>query len=639
MIIATAGHIDHGKTLLVKCLTNKNTDSLPEEKLRGMSIDLGFAYKDLGKNISLGFIDVPGHERFIQNMLAGVIGVDFGLLVIAADDGPMPQTNEHLEILNLLGISRGAVAITKIDKVKSTRIDEVINLSKDILRKTSLEKAPFFPISNLQETGINNLKNYLKKEAYKNKMPIIKGEFRLAIDRKFNLKGIGLIVTGTIFSGVVRKGDIVILSPKGIEARVRGIHSQNRVSEIGFTGQRCALNLVGTDIEKSTINRGDWILSSELHVPSDCIDAVISVSLSEKKSLRNWTRAYLHLGSSKIICRVVTLENKEIIPGCTGFVQLKLEQKTTSSFDDCFILRDQSAMRTIGGGRIIDPLSIPKGRSKPERIEDLHIMNKYKLKDALAFLLSKKTWGMDLKKFTVKRNLNKIEAQNLFKTNEIKVFNEKDKLWGFSVLNWSICINIVYDYIDIFFKQNYNLAILNEEKIIQKFESVSPRYVIRHILNELISSKKLLRNGKELFLTEHEIIFSSEELDMWKKIKHALDENKYHPPTINEVAKELNFETKDTEQIFKKALKLNYLVQVSLNRYFYRDIILYYANIVEKISAANTNHKLELSIFRNEVRISRNLTIELLEFFDRKGFTIRLKNERYLQKKANQVFQ
>ena len=639
MIIATAGHIDHGKTLLVKCLTNKNTDSLPEEKLRGMSIDLGFAYKDLGNNISLGFIDVPGHERFIQNMLAGVIGVDFGLLVIAADDGPMPQTNEHLEILNLLGISRGAVAITKIDKVKSTRIDEVINLSKDILRKTSLEKAPFFPISNLQETGINNLKNYLKKEAYKNKMPIIKGEFRLAIDRKFNLKGIGLIVTGTIFSGVVRKGDIVILSPKGIEARVRGIHSQNKVSEIGYTGQRCALNLVGTDIEKSTINRGDWILSSELHVPSDCIDAVISVSLSEKKSLRNWTRAYLHLGSSKIICRVVTLENKEIIPGCTGFVQLKLEQKTTSSFDDCFILRDQSAMRTIGGGRIIDPLSIPKGRSKPERIEDLHIMNKNKLKDALAFLLSKKTWGMDLKKFTVKRNLNKIEAQNLFKTNEIKVFNEKDKLWGFSVLNWSICINIVYDYIDIFFKQNYNLAILNEEKIIQKFESVSPRYVIRHILNELISSKKLLRNGKELFLTEHKIIFSSEELNMWKKIKHALDKNKYHPPTINEVAKELNFETKDTEQIFKKALKLNYLVQVSLNRYFYRDIILYYANIVEKISAANTNHKLELSIFRNEVRISRNLTIELLEFFDRKGFTIRLKNERYLQKKANQVFQ
>ena len=639
MIIATAGHIDHGKTLLVKCLTNKNTDSLPEEKLRGMSIDLGFAYKDLGNNISLGFIDVPGHERFIQNMLAGVIGVDFGLLVIAADDGPMPQTNEHLEILNLLGISRGAVAITKIDKVKSNRIDEVINLSKDILRKTSLEKAPFFPISNLQETGINNLKNYLKEEASKNKMPIIKGEFRLAIDRKFNLKGIGLIVTGTIFSGVVRKGDIVILSPKGIEARVRGIHSQNKVSEIGYTGQRCALNLVGTDIEKSTINRGDWILSSELHVPSDCIDAVISVSLSEKKSLRNWTRAYLHLGSSKIICRVVTLENNEIIPGCTGFVQLKLEQKTTSSFDDCFILRDQSAMRTIGGGRIIDPLSIPKGRSKPERIEDLHIMNKYELKDALAFLLSKKTWGMDLKKFTIKRNLNKIEAQNLFKTNEIKIFKEKDKLWGFSVLNWNICINIVYDYIDIFFKQNYNLTILNEEKIIQKFESVSPRYVIRHILNELISSKKLLRNGKELFLTEHEIIFSSEELNMWKKIKHALDNNKYHPPTINDVAKELNFETKDTEQIFKKALKLNYLVQVSLNRYFYRDIILYYANIVEKISSTNSNHKLELSIFRNEVRISRNLTIELLEFFDRKGFTIRLKNERYLYKKANQVFQ
>ena len=210
MIVATAGHIDHGKTSLVKCLTNKDTDNLPEEKLKGMSIDLGFAYTDLGNNISLGFIDVPGHERFIQNMLAGVIGVDFGLLVIAADDGPMPQTNEHLEILNLLGINRGAVAITKIDKVKSTRIDEVIKLSKNILQNTSLAKAPFFPISNLQETGINSLKNYLKEEAYKTKPQMIKGEFRLAIDRKFNLKGIGLFVTGTIFSGDIRKGDNII---------------------------------------------------------------------------------------------------------------------------------------------------------------------------------------------------------------------------------------------------------------------------------------------------------------------------------------------------------------------------------------------------------------------------------------------
>ena len=639
MIVATAGHIDHGKTSLVKCLTNKDTDNLPEEKLKGMSIDLGFAYKDLGNNISLGFIDVPGHERFIQNMLAGVIGVDFGLLVIAADDGPMPQTNEHLEILNLLGINRGAVAITKIDKVKSTRIDEVIKLSKNILQKTSLAKAPFFPISNLQETGINSLINYLKEEAYKKKPQMIKGEFRLAIDRKFNLKGIGLIVTGTIFSGVIRKGDNIILSPKGIEGRVRGIHSQNKVSEIAYTGQRCALNLVGTNIEKSSISRGDWILSKELHFPSNCMDAIISVSLNEKKPLKSWTRAHLHLGSSKIICRVITLEDKEIMPGCNGLVQLKLEQETSSSFEDRFILRDQSAKRTIAGGRIIDPFSIPKDRSKLERIEDLHIMNKHEHKVVLTLLLSKKTWGIDLIKFSVRRNLNKTETQKLLEINDIKILKEKDKFWVVTTLNWSVCIKIVYDYINNLLNQTNKLSVLNEEKIIQNFKSVAPGYVIKNILNELIISKSIVRNGKELFLAEHKIIFNSKELYVWEEIKLILDKNKYHPPTINEIVKELSFEIRETQNVVKKALDLNFLVQVSLNRYFYPDVILYFATIVEKISAISTNHKLELSIFRNEAKISRNLAIELLEFFDRKGLTIRLKNDRYLQKKANQVFQ
>ena len=523
--------------------------------------------------------------------------------------------------------------------VKSTRIDEVIKLSKNILQKTSLAKAPFFPISNLQETGINSLMNYLKEEAFKNKPQTIKGEFRLAIDRKFNLKGTGLIVTGTIFSGVIRKGDNIILSPKGIEGRVRGIHSQNKVSEVAYTGQRCALNLVGMNVEKSSISRGDWILSKELHFPSNCMDAIISVSLNEKKPLKSWTRAHLHLGSSKIICRVITLEDKEIMPGCNGLVQLKLEQETSSSFQDRFILRDQSAKRTIAGGRVIDPLSIPKDRSKLERIEDLNIMNKCEHKEAITLLLYKRTWGIDFIKFSVRRNLNKIETQKLLEINDIKLLKEKDKFWCVTTLNWSVCIKIVYDYINNLFNQTNKLRVLNEEKVIQKFESVAPGYVIKNILNELIISKRIVRNGKELFLAEHKIIFNSKELYVWEKIKLILDQNKYHPPTINEIAKELSFEIKETEKVVKKALDLNFVVQVSLSRYFYPDIILYFATIVEKISAISTNHKLELSIFRNEAKISRNLAIELLEFFDRKGLTIRLKNERYLQKKANQVFQ
>ena len=327
------------------------------------------------------------------------------------------------------------------------------------------------------------------------------------------------------------------------------------------------------------------------------------------------------------------------MPGCNGLVQLKLEQETSSTFEDRFILRDQSAERTIAGGRIIDPFSISKNKSKLQRIEDLHIMNKHEHKVVITLLLSKKTWGIDLIKFSVRRNLNKTETQKLLKINDIKILKEKDKFWVVTTLNWSVCIKIVYDYINNLLNQTNKLSVLNEEKIIQNFKSVAPGYVIKNILNELIISKSIVRNGKELFLAEHKIIFNSKELYVWEKIKLILDKNKYHTPTINEIAKELSFDIKETEKVVKKALDLNFLVQVSSNRYFYPDIILYFANIVEKISAISINHKLELSIFRNEAKISRNLAIELLEFFDRKGLTIRLKNDRYLQKKANQVFQ
>ncbi len=268
MIIATAGHVDHGKTSLVRAITGVDTDRLPEEKARGLTIDLGFAYHDLANGQRLGFVDVPGHERFIRNMLAGVSGIDYALLVVAVDDGPMPQTEEHLAILDLLGVTQGAVALTKIDRVDRTRVEEVAELTQLMLEPTGLAAAPVFPVSALNGEGVQALQSHLEGTAEAVAARVPSGNFRLAIDRTFTIQGAGLVVTGTVFSGAVALGDQVVLSPLGLPVRVRGIHAQNRSASQGQVGERLALNIAGANVDKSLVHRGDWILAAPAHAPS-----------------------------------------------------------------------------------------------------------------------------------------------------------------------------------------------------------------------------------------------------------------------------------------------------------------------------------------------------------------------------------
>ena len=638
MIIATAGHIDHGKTLLIKNLTGKNTDNLPEEKSRGMSIDLGFAYLKASNDFIIGFIDVPGHEKFIQNMLSGVIGVEFCLLIIAADDGLMPQTFEHLEILNLLGISRGAIAITKIDKVKPERIEEIIKLTKNIIRKTTLSNVPIFPVSNITKTGIKELETFLKAQAPPKRQSSSGKNFRLAIDRKFNLKGFGLIVTGTIFSGTVKKGDTLILSPKGIKVRVRGIHTQNKISEIGYAGQRCALNLTSSHNDNNIFERGCWIVSEEANFVSDCFDAHFSVSSYEKKPLKHLTRAFLHFGSSKIVCRVVILKNKEISPGGSGFVQLIIENVTSPFYGDRFIIRDVSGTRTIGAGVIIDPHSIKKNRNKPERIEKLLKLKQLNNKKTLLFLLTEDLFGINLIKFYMSKNLIKSEAEKLCRTLPIRKFTNKNQQWGILETNFDVCKNIVYKKIRDLFIKNNNINTLNEDKIIKEYNPKAPEFVIKNILDELVNEQKLYIEGKNLRIVKQVNDFNESEIIVWEKIKSIFDKNKFQTPSINRVSEELGFKLSELEPILRKALKLGYVIKISKNRYYYPTTIFGFAIIAEKVASRNENLELDLKVYREHLGISRNLVIELLEFFDRKGFTKRSNNGRFVKKVASEFF-
>ena len=419
MIVATAGHIDHGKTLLVKALTGIDADRLPEEKRRGLTIDLGFAYRHLGGDAVLGFIDVPGHEKFVRNMLAGVSGIDFALLIVAADDGPMPQTEEHLAILDLLGVRIGAIAITKIDRVAPQRLAEATEEVGVLLAGTTLEAAPVFPLSAMTGDGMAALQDHLEAAALAFDMRRDDGNFRLAIDRSFTIAGAGLVVTGTVYAGRVSVGDRLLLSPAGTPVRVRAIHAQNRDAAQGRAGERCALNITGSGIGRHSAHRGDWILAEPAHAPVRRLDATLGLLGSEQRALRHWTPVHLHLAAVAVTGRVAVLEGGSIAPGKSGLVQLVLDEPIGALSGDRFILRDQSARRTIGGGRIIDPFSPARGRARPERITVLRQMGGGDPAVELRALLDASADGVDLSCFALARNLTGAEADALWEQVEM----------------------------------------------------------------------------------------------------------------------------------------------------------------------------------------------------------------------------
>src|SRR5438132_2224605 len=407
MIIGTAGHIAHGKTALIKALTGVDADRLKEEKERGITIDLGYAFYLLPHGAVLGFIDVPGHERFVHNMLAGATGIDFVLLVVAADDGVMPQTREHMEIIDLLGVKRGAVALTKIDRVESARVAAARAEIEALLRGTALAGSPVFALSSMTGDGVPALRAHLEAVAA-SPAPAgaADGCFRLAVDRCFTLSGSGTVVTGTVFSGSVGVGDHLLVSPSGWEVRVRSIHAQNRAAERGVAGQRCALSLVG--VEKKDIARGDWLLEPAAHAPTARFDASLKVPPSAARALRHWTPVHVHLGAADEMGHVSLLQATGIEPGGSDQAQIVLDRPIGALRGDRFILRDQSAQQTLAGGVVLDPFAPARKVRTPTRLAVLAALERPTMFDALQQLLNVAPAGVDLSWFARSFNLRAV---------------------------------------------------------------------------------------------------------------------------------------------------------------------------------------------------------------------------------------
>lgn len=365
MIVGTAGHIDHGKTTLVRALTGIDTDRLKEEKARGISIELGYAYTPLDNGDVLGLIDVPGHEKLIHTMAAGACGIDFALLVIAADDGVMPQTREHLAILQLLGVAHGAVALTKCDRVEPERVAQVRDEIVAWLHGSTLADAPIFETcaTRSDDAGVAALKRYLADAAIAWRARRDDGLFRLAVDRVFTLAGQGTVVTGTALAGRVATGESLAIVRTGRAARVRSIHAQNRPVDAGCAGERCALNLAGVD--KADVERGDTVADARLVAMSARLDVDLTLLDDAQLTLTHWAPLHVHLGTLHRVAHVALLDGDTLAPGQRMRVQLVFDEPVFAVPGDRFIVRNAQATRTVGGGRVLDPFGPRASAARP----------------------------------------------------------------------------------------------------------------------------------------------------------------------------------------------------------------------------------------------------------------------------------
>jgi len=639
LIIATAGHIDHGKTLLVKALTGVDTDRLPEEKRRGLTIDLGFAYKPLGDGAVSGFVDVPGHERFVRNMLAGVANIDYALLVVAADDGPMPQTVEHLAILDLLGVTSGVIALTKTDRADAARIADVTNAVRSLLQGTGLASAQVIPVSAVTGAGVDTLRGHLAQAAIEVQARTARGNFRLAVDRSFTVAGAGLVVTGSVFSGTARTGDTLVLSPAGTEVRARQIHAQNQESELGSAGQRCAVNLAGRDLRKAEVRRGDWLVAEPAHAPAARLDARVRVLASEARPLRHWTPVHVHIGAADVPGRVAVLEGRAIAPGESALAQIVFDRQVGALKGDRFILRDQSATRTMAGGAVIDPFPPARGRAKPERIEFLAAMELAAPGEALSALLDLAPFGLNLSRFATAHNLTDGEAAELWAAaNDMVAAGPEAAPLGFSDGNWKALGEAVTAALKSWHAEKPEHPGPSPDQLRAAMRPRPPLAALNAVLEDLISSARVSRANQALRLAGFETSMAPADQATWDKIKPLLIEGGLRPPIVHDIAGVLAMDPKQVDRFLGRMARQGLVTQVASNRYFPPQAVIGLARIAQGLAEADADGLINVRAFRDASDIGRNLVIEVLEYFDRLGFTHRRDDGRIIVKPLDKIF-
>jgi selenocysteine-specific elongation factor len=662
MIVATAGHVDHGKTSLIRALTGVDTDRLEEEKRRGLTIDLGFAYADFGGPELMGFVDVPGHERFVRNMLAGISAIDLALLVIAADDGPMPQTREHLAILELLGARRLAVVLTKIGPASASQKTQAIAAIDTLLEDSRFEGARRFEVETPQSIGIDALRSYLAQVQQETAASAGDGPFRLAIDRSFSVSGAGLVVTGAALSGRVAIGDSLMVSPLGISVRVRGIHAHNRAAESAQAGQRCAINIVGSDLRDADIGRGQWLLSPSAHAPATRIDARISLLPDHPRAIAHLAPVQVHIGSATVNARLALLQSHQMQPSDSGLAQLVLEQPVAALFGDRFVLRDPAAQRTIGGGSVIDAFAPDRGRRSQARLDELAALSQESASDALQALLALSPLGVDLERFERLRKLSTTQVAELRDALPLQIIDTRlqpgalaaasdaDRSIGLALPVWQAWRAAVLaalatahqaepDQIGPIASSLARAAAstlpalssptgLSGESKAGRAQPRRAQMIATAAIRSLIDDQQVVREGVSLRLPEHRAVLPPGEQVLLDRVIAPLRDAGIRPPIVGELAALLGLERTELLAFARDMARRGHLLPIAPNRFFVPESLGELAAIAARLADASADGSFDAASYRDASGLGRNLTIDVLEFLDRSGITRRLGERR-----------
>jgi selenocysteine-specific elongation factor len=641
MILATAGHIDHGKTALVRALTGVDADRLPEEKRRGLTIDLGFAHASLSDGTELGFVDVPGHERFLPNMLAGVLSIDRVLLIVAADDGPRPQTLEHLDILEVIGIAEVTGVVTKIDRVPAERRAAVEAEVAALLAEAGYDRSPLFAVSSRTGEGIAELAAHIGDTARaadraRAARPAA-GQFRMPIDRAFSLPGIGLVVTGTVAAGLAMAGERLLLSPRGVELRLRGIHSHNRPIETARAGERCALNLAGALPEGAEPRRGDWVLAPDLHAPASRLDLAVTVSRAAPAPLRDGLPVHVHLGTEDVVGRAAVLGARAIAPGERGYVQVDLAQPVGALWGDRVVLRDHAARHTLAGGRVLDPFPPRRGRARPERLAVLAALTETDAGEALERLIEA-AGTVALAPFARARNLPLGDVADLAEAGGFQRFGAGAAAGAISAARLvELADGITYALAQVHAAQPDAVG-PSRGALFARLRGQAPEAALDAALAALLSAGRVAREGALLRLATHQPRLSRDDERLWAKVQPLLQQGELRPPRVRELAEALGLEPEPLTRFLKRVERFGRVAAVAANRFFLPETIARLAEIARELAETTPDGTFTAALFKDHSGIGRNLTIEVLHYLDAIGVTRRVGDARVVLRSAAELF-
>ncbi|MCY4402230.1 MAG: selenocysteine-specific translation elongation factor [Candidatus Poribacteria bacterium] len=632
LIIGTAGHVDHGKTALVGTLTGIETDRLKEERERGLSIELGFAYFDLPDNSRAGIVDVPGHEKFIRNMLSGAYGMDIVLFVVDAKEGVQEQTLEHLAILDLLNISNGILVMTKSDLASRDELEEATEMTQEMLVGTSLEGIPSVSVSSITGKGIDTLKQMIVEQVdLATETKEHDGIPRLYVDRIFTIQGFGVVVTGTLIGGTVNRDQRMILLPQGDVVRVRGIQVHNEPANLAQAGQRTALNLSGTNAQN--IQRGDVLCPIEFSRVTDNIDISLQVLSSFPRMLEHWGRFRAYLGTREIFCRLILLVDEAILPGDSVQVQLRLEQPILTFRGDRIILRDFSAQHTVGGGEVINPFAPKHKRFTQETINNLAQWEDANDSQVINAVLENSTtlcveesslyYYMPYSQAEVNNLLNTLETEN-----KIVRWDKSGRTPLISdVARTTETTERLLVTLQNFHETHPLLVGQNASKLSRELDLDEVGF--EKLVDQLIKSKQIEKDGNLLRLASHEIQFSDEESTAKETLEAIFLDAGINTPGFNELNTLLpEYTPQVIESTFYALLNLGQFVKTADNFFIHRDVY-------EKIKDTLTNYlrqneTITVGEFRELAQTSRKYAVPFLEYCDHQNVTVRDGNVRRL---------